>query len=442
MNRLIVQSGTVGTQRTITAAAYVITGDVDFMDINLAYSGGASWTNAGSAYIGDALGNAGAVTTNANVSATQTATGTASFTWSTHGWTSRVPLPQDDVVINNAFVAGRTVTADMPRLGRSIDFTGSTNAPTWNGDGSTGKNIFGSLTLIIGMLLSNWGATTAFRGRSSYTLTSASVSWPNSLSFNAPSGTYSLQDNLQLTAAGGTITNAGGALMFNGKNVECGIITSNSGNGQTIDLGSGITTLHGTGTVLNVNNNSNTFTANAATVIISNTSATSKTVQWPVVSNAPTTRYIGTLQVNAGSGTVNIAPQGGGSNPKIGTLTATNVPVVISGATNTALDVAGDLNISCTTATTLTFNASMTVTITGTFTALGAAGQLLSLVSSTPGTLHAFTVRGTALAGYTSITDCNANSGASIWATNSTNGGNNHNVIFAQPTRLSLGGVG
>jgi len=63
VNRLLVQSSVVGTQRTITAAAYVITGDVDFMDINLAYSGGASWTNAGSAFIGDCLGNAGAVTT-------------------------------------------------------------------------------------------------------------------------------------------------------------------------------------------------------------------------------------------------------------------------------------------------------------------------------------------------------------------------------------------
>src|SRR3989344_2926234 len=58
-NRLLVDTGTSGTQRSFTAAAYVITGDVDFMDINLAYSGGASWTNAGSAYIGDALGNAG-----------------------------------------------------------------------------------------------------------------------------------------------------------------------------------------------------------------------------------------------------------------------------------------------------------------------------------------------------------------------------------------------
>src|SRR3989338_1054581 len=190
VNRMLILSNTVGTQRTITAAAYVITGDVNFMDINLAYSGGASWTNAGSAYIGDALGNAGAVTTNATVSATQTATGTASFTWSTHGWTSRVPLPQDDVVIPNAFVAGRTITADMPRLGRSIDFTGTTGTPALNL--TVGISVFGSLTLISGMTFTGI-QTVTFAGRSAgLTITSATRSFPGSVVINAPSGTYTL----------------------------------------------------------------------------------------------------------------------------------------------------------------------------------------------------------------------------------------------------------
>ena len=91
---------------------------------------------------GDCGGNSGITFT---PSATQTATGTASFTWSTHGWTSRVPLPQDNVVIANAFVAGRTVTVDMPRLGRDIDFTGVTGSPSIS-NGSA-ASMYGSLTL-------------------------------------------------------------------------------------------------------------------------------------------------------------------------------------------------------------------------------------------------------------------------------------------------------
>lgn len=79
-NRLIVQSNVVGTQRTITAGAYVITGDVDFTGINLAYSGAASWTNSGNAYIGDGLGNDGAVTTNATAAVDQTRIGKGTLT--------------------------------------------------------------------------------------------------------------------------------------------------------------------------------------------------------------------------------------------------------------------------------------------------------------------------------------------------------------------------
>ncbi len=46
--------------------------------------------------------------------------------WSASSWTTRVPLPHDDVYLGNAFAASQTVTADMPRLGRSIDWTGAT----------------------------------------------------------------------------------------------------------------------------------------------------------------------------------------------------------------------------------------------------------------------------------------------------------------------------
>src|SRR3989338_2828943 len=247
VNRMLILSNTVGTQRTITAAAYVITGDVNFMDINLAYSGGASWTNVGSAYIGDALGNAGAVTTNATVSATQTATGTASFTWSTHGWTSRVPLPQDDVVINNAFVAGQTVTIDMPRLGRNITWTGATGAPTWNG--STACVMYGNLTMAVGVLTSGGATSLELRGRGTHTITTTGCTM-RQIAIWGPGGTYTLQDGLTLSSTNRLWVLAG-TFNANGFNIAAQGFEIAGSTTRTVNMCSGTWTVLSTGTMWN-----------------------------------------------------------------------------------------------------------------------------------------------------------------------------------------------
>src|SRR3989344_4457236 len=355
VNRLLVVSDTVGTQRTITAAAYVINGDVDFMDINLAYSGGASWTNAGSAYIGDALGNAGAVTTNATVSATQTAIGSAWFTWSTHGWTSRVPLPQDDVVINNAFVAGRTITADMPRLGRSIDFTGTTGTPALNL--TTGVTMHGSLTLISGMTFTGI-QTVTFAGRSAgLTITSATRSFPGSVVINAPSGTYTLSDAFSLSVASSlSFTLALGSLVATG-NVTVGNFVSNVAGTRALTMGSGTWNLYRTGTT-NVWNVANTgaFTFDPGTAIIDIT-ATDSGVTKTFVGDGliyPTLRH---------------------------TATGTAALTITGANTFTTLDL--ETNAS---ARTITFPASTTTTVTGTMTLTGSGSARLAVISSSAGT--------------------------------------------------------
>ena len=371
VNRLLVQSNTVGTSRTITAAAYVITGDVDFMDMNLAYSGAASWTNTGSAYIGDALGNAGAVTTNATVSATQTATGTASFTWSTHGWTSRVPLPQDDVVISNAFSASQTVTADMPRLGRSIDFTGATGTPAFSL--SNAVSIYGSLTLItVTTLMTMTGAFGwTFRGRSSSTITSAGNPFLESCTWNAPGGTYTLADNFVVNASTATSQITNGTLTANG-NFQSGGFRNQSGT-STLNMGSGTWTLNGGGTVWDMSIGTTTLNTGSSIIAITSTSATAKTF-------AGAGKTYGTLRHTAtGSGAL--------------TITGNN--------TFAALD------LECTTTRTITFPASGTQTVTGTLTLLGAAGQLLSLRSSSTGTKWYITAAASS-AQYCDVKDCTA----------------------------------
>lgn len=198
INRLFVQSTSTGLPRILTVTTLVCTNVIDFTDITGA--GGATWTTgaSGATYFGDALGNSGITFTPA---ATQTATGTTSFNWSTHGWTSRVPLPQDDVVINNAFVAGQTITQDMPRSGKSLNMTGATGTPifTWNANTS----FYGSLTFISGMTFAGTQSL-VLQGRGVHTITSAGLVFPN-INFNiqAVGGSYTLQDNFANTGTSG-----------------------------------------------------------------------------------------------------------------------------------------------------------------------------------------------------------------------------------------------
>ena len=311
INRLLVQSDTIGTARTITAAAVSINA-ADFRDITGA--GAASWDMSGASnYTGDAGGNtmqalgAAAFTT----AATQTATGTASFTWSTHGWTSRVPLPQDDVVINNAFVAGRVVTADMPRLGKSISFGGS-GSPTFTN--STTNSIFGSLDLTGVGAISGTNITT-FAGRSTYTIKSAGLTFTQGVTITAPGGTYALQDALltngQLLLNYGTFDAQNTSV---NANVTALTFSSSNSNTRTITMGSGTWTITGNNATVLTANTATNLTFNRGNPFIFNYSGSTgtRTVLWGLTggseSNAPD------ISFTAGTDTVSMI--GGGTSSR------------------------------------------------------------------------------------------------------------------------------
>ena len=275
INRVLVLSVSLGTTRTITAAAISVNA-ADFKDITGA--GAASWDmSAASNYTGDCGGNsmkalgAAAFTT----AATQTATGTASFSWSTHGWTSRVPLPQDDVVINNAFSASQTVTIDMPRLGKSISFNGCTGTPdiTFGAAGS----VFGSLNLTGVRNIDN-GSTFTFEGRSAYTLTKGSAFFNSTgagITLNAPGGSLTLQDALTVQ---GNLTIRFGTFNANNFNVTAATVVSNYSSTRAISMGSGAWTLTGTATVWSLAVNGNlTLTVSTSTIKFTNTTSTART---------------------------------------------------------------------------------------------------------------------------------------------------------------------
>jgi len=390
INRLLVTSDTLGTTRTITAAT-VTASYVDLRDITGA--GASGWSLAAiTGLSGDAGGNSGITFT---ASTTQTSTGTASFTWSTHSWTSHVPLPQDDVAIPNAFIATRVITADMPRLGRSITCT-CTGSPQFNL--SAAASIFGSLTLATGMTSATASVLT-FAGRSSYTITTAGVSLAQPLTFAAPGGTYQLQDALTATTA---IALNNGTLDTNGKAVSCTTFANNSGSAtRALTMGTTTWSLTATGAVWTCTSTGMTLTATSSTILLTTASATARTFAGGALS-------YGTLSYVAATST--------------GGLT-------ISG-NNTFVN----LNVSDATSSRILTLTGTTQTITGSLNGVhgGATGGQIGV---TGGTISK--ASGVVNCDYLSLTSSTASGGATFYAgVNSTNVSGNSGWTFAAAAPL------
>ncbi len=200
--------------------------------------------------------------------------GTNGGNWSNAAnWTSRVPLPQDDVVINASFGASQTITADMARLGKSINWTGATGSPTF-AINSTPNTIYGSLTLISGMTLTT-GQTLTFEGRNSFTFTSGGKTF-GSITMQMLGGTLTMQDHLTLGSAN-TFTLNNGTFDANGFNVTTGFFSSNNSNTRTITMGSGTWTLTGNAGTIWTTSTSTNLTLNRGNAITANYSGSTGT---------------------------------------------------------------------------------------------------------------------------------------------------------------------
>jgi hypothetical protein len=351
-NRLLITSNTLGTQVQLIRSSGAFA-SADFRDIDLEASYDAS---AITGLSGDCGGNSADFTFTA---ATSTAsTGTASFTWSTHAWTVRVPLPQDDVVISNVFISGRTVTMDMPRLGHTIDASGTTwsgTAPTFSSSG--GNTIHGSFLLPSGTLDSNNALT--FEGRSGTLANGTSSAMPangwqiqtggrsasGTTVMNAFGGTYQLLDAFTLT---GSFTLSNGDFDANDFNFTSTVFVSVSGT-RSVIMGSGTWTVTATGNVWNVGSGL-TVTPETSTINLTNLTATSK-------------NFVG-------------------SSKTYNNVTWTGQNIVLSG-NNTFTTMAFE-NATTSVATTVgvRFTGTSTTTITSTLTSNGSAG-VLAIASST-----------------------------------------------------------
>jgi hypothetical protein len=396
VNRLYVQSGTLGTSRSLTAAALTFTNVILFRDITGA--GAATWTTgaSGATYFGDAGGNSGITFT---TPASQAWSGTAGGNWSANAWTTRAPLPQDDVLLSSAFSGSPTVTNDMTVLGKNIDWSASSGAVTW-ANGTT-TEIYGSLTLASNVTPSG-ASTMNFAGRGSHTITSAGRSFTAPISIIAFGGTYTLADSF---TTGSSFTLNNGTFDANNFNVTADTFGLSNSNTRTLSLGTGTWTAMSAG-IVNIWNATTvsglTLNASNATIAVGTASTNARTF-------IGGSRTYGTLAYTVAGSTGRLAVTGSNSFAGINFTDASN-------------------------GRSLQFTAGTTTTITNAagFNVRGTAGKLMSLQSVTASTHTISCASGIVSIDYVTITNSTATGGATFYAgANSVDGGGNLGWIFA-----------
>lgn len=395
-NRMLLTSNTLGsaTPLNLTGATVTIS-NTDYRDQgSWAASAGNKNRSADSGGSGDCGGNTGLTFTTA---ATQTYTG-GTDNWSTAArWTSRVPLPQDNVVINSGSGTG-TITGDMPRLGDDIDFSGYTGTFTLG----TASSVHGSWTQGSGMT-STTGNNLTFEGRSTHTITSNGKTFGQRLLFSGPGSTYSLAD--ALTSTNSTFSVFYGTFNSNDFNITCIQLSFSGTTTRTVNLGSSTITCTGT-TVNSVDNSTTTnLTFNAGNSIIAITDTTA------VHSFLGGGLTYGNLAITGGSAFA-ITLTGANTFNRITVIGGTR-SIVLPGSTTTTLisgsGLANGTNV-------ITFTASA-----GSATVSKAAG-ILSW-------------------DYINLTNIPSTGGATFYAgANSTDGGGNTGWIFTVAPNTGTGG--
>ncbi len=276
------RSDTIGTTRTITAAAVSMT-DVDFRDITIA---GAAAPASGTR-IGDCKGNSGITFTAAankywNLAGGGNWGGALAWALTSGGAPAlnNFPLAQDTCLFeatspNNA----ATVTLNAAYNIGTIDMSGRTANTMTLATGSTTPTIYGNWVNGTGTTPTGSGAMT-FAGRGSQTITSAGVTFTQSFTIDTPAGSVTLQDAFITNRASSTaIYVIRGTFEASTYNVTLSGTTGGVDGGsstfvRTIAVGSGTWTIAGSGNAWSINTTNLTVTG---TGTISLTSASAKT---------------------------------------------------------------------------------------------------------------------------------------------------------------------
>lgn len=290
INRLLLTSAVVGTAATLSAGTWS-SSYLDLMDIT--HSGGTKNISGDTGGSGDCGGNSGFTFTTPITCFLKTAVScnysdsSKWFTTSGGSIPARTPLPQDTVRIDsNSVTAGSvTLTFDMQSVG-SLNSSGVTHSPTFNINGASYTFFFGDFIIGSGVTYSASNDGIQLYGRGSQSITTNGVVLSADIFIISAGGTYTITDVFTHSSIFQGFLIMGGTLTVNNVAMNIGMIGMVAGQSGTdgfamlpvtINMGSGTWTLSGTGNVWwNIGVPSATINASTSTIVISDTSSTTK----------------------------------------------------------------------------------------------------------------------------------------------------------------------
>ena len=415
VRRVFLQSDTIGTQRTLTAAA-ISADNCDFRDIVLAgAAAGASPTRAGD------CGNNLGITFPSPKTVYWNLAG--SFGWSATAWCTasggtpdinNFPLAQDIAVFDNAGAAGTIINNANWNIG-TLDASNRTSAMTYNLNGVS-VQIYGDFKFGSGVTSNIISGAFVFSKNGTQTITSNGVQFGSGVTINNPNAYVQLADALSLNSAR-TLTLTSGTFDAVTYNVTIGSFLNSGGAANILKMGSGTWTLSGTGTVWDLNLVP-TLIVGTSTIVLSDTSTTARTFNTGG-------RYYNKLTIGGATGT--------------SVLTIIGAPII------------GELASTKTVAHTILLSSSLTTNI-GKWSVTGTAGNVVTVGPTTAATTYTININGPANTGidYLSVSYCAVSTtspGELYVGANSTNtAGNTGAIIFtATPSPRTLywrGGTG
>jgi fibronectin-binding autotransporter adhesin len=306
-----------------------------------------------------------------------------------------VPTTADDVFFD-ATSSGTCTIATGNTGARSINCTGFTGTIT----GTGAITVAGSITLVSGMTYSHTGTVTI---TGTGTLTTAGQTF-SSVTVNGSGITVTLGDALSTAPRNITLTQ--GTFDAANYNVTCAAFLSSNSNTRTLTMGSGLWTLSGIGTVWNTATSTGlTFNKDTADILLSSTTLTPRTF--------------------AGGGlTYNKLTIGGSTG---------------ASATTVGAGTFTELASTKTVAHTIRFAGTITI---GTWSITGTAGNVVTVNSTATGTQRTLNLtNATSGIDYLAVQDISVSQASRFYVgANSTDNGNNSNVIFtAAPTVANTG---
>lgn len=362
VRRVNLKSSATGTRSTITASAITAT-NADFQDI--AITGGASGTLVTGC--GDGGNNTG-LTFPAGKTVYWNLAGAQN--WSANAWAAtsggatslaNFPLAQDTIVFDNTGAIG-TITVDGTYYVGTFDASARTSAATFSF-----LNSFGNL-LVIGdwkwgtgfAITQAIGAGTSifFIKPGAQTITSNGVSFGNQVVIANPSAVVTLADafsNPYFQAASYySILLTSGTFDAASYNVTVGNVYLSGTTARKIKMGSGTWSISGTGTIFDViTATSLTFIPGSANIVVTDSSASSKTLELNSLG-------INKLTIGGGAGTGAVTING--STVYVSEFASTRTAAyTINNGTN--FFVFGKWSVSGTLGNVVTFTASFSRTI-------------------------------------------------------------------------------